>query len=353
MSKITRVKYFTSERKKLINLDNLKLYKKYRESNIIKNPDVKETTYGTYKNYFEQFLVYLAENWDNVNLYSDEFMENAIDIMEGFMSFCQEILGNHKKVINTKLSAVSSFYLWSVRRKLIPYHPFDKRLDRMKKANEEHIINSYFLDDNQVETINKALEDNTKYDIIDRLIWNIMIDSANRIGAIDKLTFSSFDEKNCEFLNIREKEGYHVEVAVTEKTRDLILQWKEQRKGMDNLQIDALFISRYGKEWRKMDKTTLQHRVNKIGMILQISDFHSHCIRKTKLNDIYEETGDLNLAAAWGNHKSTETTKQAYIKKQSKAVLRDKIREIMKEKNAKEKEKNSESNTKENSDKNN
>lgn len=27
----------------------------------------------------------------------------------------------------------------------VKYHPFDEKLDRMKKANEEKIINSYFL----------------------------------------------------------------------------------------------------------------------------------------------------------------------------------------------------------------
>ena len=33
------------------------------------------------------------------------FYDNAIDIMEGYIMFCQETLLNHKKIINTKLSA--------------------------------------------------------------------------------------------------------------------------------------------------------------------------------------------------------------------------------------------------------
>ena len=53
--------------------------------------------------------------------------------------FCQETLLNHKKIINTKLSAVSSFYIWSMKRGYVKYHPFDGKLDRMKKANEEKI----------------------------------------------------------------------------------------------------------------------------------------------------------------------------------------------------------------------
>ena len=37
MANIPRVKYFTEDRKKLINPDNWKKYEKYLQSNIIKN----------------------------------------------------------------------------------------------------------------------------------------------------------------------------------------------------------------------------------------------------------------------------------------------------------------------------
>src|SRR5690606_12152559 len=206
-------KYFTEEKKSLINPKNKELYDRYLKSNIIKNKEVKNTTYLVYENYMTQFLVYLAENWGDMGLYDDEFFEEAIDIMEGYISFCQEVLHNNKKVINTKLSAVSSFYLWSLKRRYIDRHPFDKQLDRMKGANEEKIINSYFLDDDQIEEIRKGLiEDKNKYDIQDRLIWEIMLSSANRIGAISRLTLSSLDLDEMVFKDIREKRGYLVEV---------------------------------------------------------------------------------------------------------------------------------------------
>jgi integrase/recombinase XerC len=300
MAKITRVKYFTPERKAKINADNLVKYQKYLKSNTIKNPDVKDTTFKTYENFFMQFLVFLAEQWDNIDLYSEEFFDNAVDIMESFMAFCQDTLKNNKKVINTKLSSVSTFYNWAMKRGFVDRHPFDKRLDRMKGANDEHIINSYFLTDEQIEQIHVGLND-SKFDMIDKLLFSIMIDSANRIGAIEKLRISDLDMDNCVFNNIREKRGYKVEVAISDETLDLIQQWFEMRKEMDNLQVDAIFISRYNNQWNKMDKSSLQRRVNKIGTIIGLEDFHSHCIRKTTLNSIYEKTGDLSLAAEMGN----------------------------------------------------
>lgn len=332
-SKITKVKYFTPEKKASINPDSKKLYDKYLNSNIIKNRDVKETTFKTYENYFTQFLVYLQENWNGIGLYSDEFFENAIDIMEGFISFCQDTLKNNKKVINTKISSVSTFYLWSLKRKFINRHPFDKQLDRMKGASEEKIINSYFLDDEQVEMINKGLIEESQYDIQDQIIWEVMLSSANRVGAISKLTLSSLDIANMVFNDIREKRGYKVEVAFSERAKELIELWLEQRKELDDLTVDSLFITKRSGEYRAMTYGTIQDRIKRIGEILGLDDFHAHCIRKTTLNSIYTKTGDMSLAAELANHKSIETTRQAYIKPQSKAEIRDKIAKLMSKKN--------------------
>ncbi|OZB98017.1 tyrosine-type recombinase/integrase [Paenibacillus sp. XY044] len=330
-AKIIKVKYFTAERKARISPDNKKLYEKYLHSSIIKNRDVKETTYKAYENYFTQFLVFLSEEWDNIGLYSDEFFENAVEIMESFISFCQETLKNNKKVINTKISAVSSFYLWSMKRKYVDRHPFDKQLERMKGANEEKIINSYFLDDDQIEIIRKGLiEEDKRYDIQDRIIWEVMLESANRIGAISKLTLSSLDLENMIFTDIREKRGYKVEVIFSEEAKQLISDWLEIRKDMDDLSVDSLFITKYRNEYKPMDKGTIQNRIKKIGEIIGLDDFHAHCIRKTTLNSIYKKTGDMSLAAELANHKSIETTRQSYIKPQSKAEIRDKINQLKK-----------------------
>ncbi|MFL1672445.1 tyrosine-type recombinase/integrase [Paenibacillus dendritiformis] len=341
MKKIKRVKYFTDEKKSLINPKNKELYDKYLKSNIIKNKEVKNTTYLVYENYMTHFLVYLAEQWGDICLYDDEFFEEAIDIMEGYISFCQDVLHNNKKVINTKISAVSSFYLWSLKRKFIDRHPFDKQLDRMKGANEEKIINSYFLDDEQIERIRKGLAENKQFDIQDKLIWEIMLSSANRVGAISKLTLTSLDLDNMVFSDIREKRGYRVEVAFSEEAARLIEEWLDQRKDLDNLSVDALFITFYRGEYRPMTYGTIQERIKKIGQIIGLDDFHAHCIRKTTLNQIYVKTGDMSLAAELANHKSVETTRQSYIKPQSKAEIREKINKLMK--------KNDEMNNRENS----
>jgi len=302
MGNVRRVQYFTKEKKDLINPDNMKKYEKYLRSNIIKNKDVEDTTYKVYKNYMTHFLVYLAENWDNIDLYSEEFFEDAVDVMEGYIGFLQDTLYNNKKVINTKISTVSTFYLWSLKRGYVDKHPFDKRLDRMKGAADEKIISSHYLTDEQVKEVTKGLLDEDKFDFQDRLIWAIMIDSANRVGAISKLTLSSMNLEHMVFEDIREKRGSIVEVAFSEMTKDMIEKWLNYRKEeMDGLNVDALFITKHNGEYRPMTKGTIQTRIKKMGTVIGIEDFRSHSIRKTSLNIIYETTGDLSLAAEMAN----------------------------------------------------
>jgi len=325
-SKIRKIKYFTAERIAKINPENIKEYEKYLKSNTLRNSDVATTTYKVYYNYFRQFLVYLSEYWDNIYVYSDEFIDNAVDIMEGFMQFCLSTLLNHKKVINTKLSAVSSFYLWASKRGYIKYHPFQSKIDRMKGANTEQVINSYFLTEDQVHRIRHELAVNDKYDIQDRLLFEIAYNSANRIGALDRLTLSSLNLDEMLFEGIREKEGYIVEVVFEELAKELLEEWLEMRKnGYDKLSVDAVFITKYGGQWRQTSKNTLSAHIKEFGKIIGIDDFRPHCVRKSKLNNVYEETGDLTLAADLANHKSTEVTRSCYIRQKSKSEVRDKI----------------------------
>lgn len=327
--KITKVKYFTKEKEKYINPNNLKKYVKYLQSNIIKNQDVKETTYKRYEGLFRHFLMWLGEFYGEIDLYSNEFMEDAVDIMEAYMLFCQETLHNHKKIINMKISAVSSFYIWSMKRGFLKYHPFDGKLDRMKKANDEQILNHYFLSDEQIAAIRKDLykTENSNWTLQDQLLFEVALFSANRLGALEKLTISSLNLDEMIFEGIREKEGYRVEVSIDETCKDMIETWLEMRKDdYDHLECDALFIHRYKGNWIPWSDGMIYERMIKFGKIIGLPDFHTHCMRKTSINQIYETTGDLNLAAQWANHKSSAVTQASYIKPASKSDLREKLK---------------------------
>lgn len=331
MAHVTKVKYFTKDKEKYINPENLKKYQKYLQSNIIKNQDVKDTTYKRYEGLFRHFLMWLGENYGDLGLYSDEFMENAVDIMEGYIMFCQETLLNHKKIINMKISAVSSFYIWSMKRGFVKYHPFDGKLDRMKKANEEKVLTSYFLTENQVQTIRRELSENDKFTIQEQILFEVSFDSANRIGALLRLQLSKLDLDNNMFVDIREKEGYRTQVVFGDVAKELIQEWLELRKeDYDHMEVDSLLINKYNGQWKPMGEDAIRNRMRKFGEIVGILDYRPHCQRKSRLNLVYEETGDLALAAELANHKSTETTRAFYCRPKTKAEVMDKINALKK-----------------------
>ena len=123
------VRYATKARMARVNPDNIRDYEQYIRSNTVKNRDVANTTYKVYRSYFNIFMCFILEYHDNFYILDEEILEEEmIDIMEDFMSFLQTELNNNKKSINTKLSAVSSFYHWAARRRKIKAHPFDGKL---------------------------------------------------------------------------------------------------------------------------------------------------------------------------------------------------------------------------------
>mgnify|MGYP001229619026 FL=1 len=332
MTKRKRVVFVTKKKLEQVNPKNIQSYESYLRSRIAVNNEVKDTTYKTYRSYFNQFLVYLLEHWDNVNINGKKFRKDAVDIMEGFMYFCQDTLGNNKKVINTKISAVSSYFHWAVKRGELKHHPFDGKLERVQGARDEKIIAEHYLTQEEVDTITKALEKRENgYDIVDQLIWGIMIDSANRVGAIHSLNISDLDLEEMKFDNIREKRGKRVEVVFNNHTAEIIKEWLELREEMDELKNDAFFVTYYGEEYRRMSKQRIQERIREIGKIIGLDDFRSHSIRKTALNIAFELTNDLGAVADLANHSSVETTQQSYIRPRSKTEIREKLNKIRRE----------------------
>lgn len=325
------VRYATQARMAKVNPENLKIYERYLKSRIIHNSDVKSTTYKVYHSYMNIFMCYIAEYWDNFYLLDEDFLEDEmLDVMEAYMAFLAEDCGNGKKVINTKVSAISSFYIWATKRRMIKAHPFDGKLDRIKGAQDEKRISVHFLDKEQIKEITDKLgEDKTTllhYDRQDELIWNIAFDSACRIGALYRLSISNLNLDKNVFENIREKRGKIVDIPFTDRTKVIIqnyLKWREE----NGIETDAFF---YNREQERMSKQALSLRIRKIGEIIGIGDFRPHSIRKSRLNQI-GQTGNIELAKELAHHESMDTTARFYMEKKSEAETLKEINALMEE----------------------
>ena len=223
-----------------------------------------------------------------------------------------------------KVTAISSFYSWCVRRNKIKFHPFTDKLDKLKFTDKDKIRKSYFLNAEQILTVRLVMKfQNKKYDIQDQILWELFLDSACRISAIQNLKIEQLRLDEGFFEEVREKEGYIVNVFFFDKCKELLQEWINTRieKGIDS---EWLFITKYGNEYRKMSQGAIRQRVKKMGLILDISDLYPHTLRKTSIN-LINNLGGLGLASSYANHVSSTVTSKHYIQKASPVEIRNSL----------------------------
>ena len=334
------VRYVTEAKKLLINPKNIKAYDKYLKSYSVANPGTKDTTVKVYKSNMNIFLVFIMEHWENFYILDEEFMEeHMLDVMEDFIYFCQNTLNNNGKAVNTKLSTVSSFYHFNVKRRNIKAHPFDGRLDRVN-TSEEKIIAEHFLTQKDVDKIKKELLKTYKegyigsYDPLDDMLFSIAFDSAGRIRALSQLSYSAlgFDKNEIPiFSNIREKRGKIVPIPIEDDTYErLTNEYAKWREGL-GIDCDHIFGVHMDGKWQGMSIQSMSARIKKIGHIIGIGDFRAHSIRKTKLNLVKIEYG-IESAQVLANHSDIGTTKKFYTEKEDAADVMFAMRQKKKDK---------------------
>lgn len=304
---------------------NWEIYKEYLNSCIARNEATKNTTYKIYSNNMKQFIDYIKKYENNCYLLSKDTMKVIVSILERYIRYCREIKKNNAQTVNNKLTAISSFYIWSVKRDLIEMHPFRDKLDRLKVTDVEKRRKSYYLSSKEVVEIQVKMKLSEKYDLQDRIIFNLIIDTACRISALQSIKLENIDLKNGIISGIVEKEQKIVEFAIFEETIELIKEWLKCRKNS----AEYLFITKYRGIFKQMSKSTIRDRVRHIGKLVGINNLYPHSLRKTSIN-LLAEVGGIDLASEFANHSGIDVTKKHYIKKKSARDRKEKLIQMRK-----------------------
>lgn len=304
---------------------NWEIYKEYLNSCIVRNESVKNTTYRTYTNSMKQFVEYLRRYENNCYLLNRKNSKNMVVILERYIRYCREVKGNNASTINNKITAISSFYIWAVKRGLVEVHPFRDKLDRLKVTDVEKRRKSYYLNSKEIVEIQVKMKLSEKYDLQDQIIFNLIIDTGCRISALHSIKMSNLDLENGIINGIVEKEQKIVEFVIFENTLNLIKEWLKCRKG----NIEYLFVTKYNGVFKQMSKSTIRDRVRKIGKLVGIDNLYPHTLRKTSIN-LLAEVGGIELASEFANHSGIDVTKKHYIKKTTAKDRKNKLLEIRK-----------------------
>jgi len=307
------------------NNKNWKIYKEYLNSCIARNEATKNTTYKIYSNNMKQFIDYIKRYENNRYLLSKDSMKVIVSILERYIRYCREIKKNNAQTVNNKLTVVSSFYIWAVKRDLVDVHPFRDKLDRLKVTDVEKRRKSYYLSSKEIVEIQVKMKLSEKYDLQDQIIFNLIIDTGCRISALHSIKMSNLDLENGIINGIVEKEQKIVEFVIFENTLNLIKEWLKCRKG----NIEYLFVTKYNGVFKQMSKSTIRDRVRKIGKLVGIDNLYPHTLRKTSIN-LLAEVGGIELASEFANHNGVDVTKKHYIKKTTAKDRKSKLLEIRK-----------------------
>ena len=103
-----------------------------------------------------------------------------------------------------------------------------------------------------------------QFDIQDRLLFNLFLDSAVRISAGHSLKLSQLNLEDEYFENVKHKEGYIEPIIFFDETKKLIKEWLKYREE-NNIVSEYLFLTYYNKKFNHMSKETIRARVRKIG----------------------------------------------------------------------------------------
>lgn len=307
------------------NNKNWKIYKEYLNSCIARNEAVKNTTYRTYMNSMKLFIEYLKKYEGDRYLLNKNTLKSTVSILEKYIRHCREVKGNNARTINNKITAISSFYIWAVKRDLIATHPFRDKLDRLKVTDVENRRKSYYLSSKEIVEIQVKIKLSEKYDLQDRIIFNLIIDTACRISALQSIKLENIDLENGIIAGIVEKEQKIVEFAIFEETIELIKEWLRCRKNS----AEYLFVTKYRGIFKQMSKSTIRDRVRKIGKLVEIDNLYPHSLRKTSIN-LLAEVGGIDLASEFANHSGVDVTKKHYIKKKSAKDRKEKLIQMRK-----------------------
>ena len=244
--------------------ENVEIYLEYLNSCKSSNWETWETTYKTYCNNFKLFLVWFQKAYKNRLLLSKDTLIEMPTIIESYRNYCRN-LGNSKRTLMNKTTAISTFYAWCVRRNKIKYHPFSEKLDRLRFTEKDKIRKSYFLTTEQILTVRLYMQvENKKYDLQDRILWELFLDSACRISAIHSLKLSQLDLENGYFKDVKEKEGYVVNAFFFNKCKELLKEWLKEREEKE-IESEYLFIAKYKGKYAQMTQGAIRGRIKKLG----------------------------------------------------------------------------------------
>lgn len=309
-----RIVLHDDEKLKQINPETQKLMQKYKIDMSLRDLSPK-SIYG-YEKDLNQWFIYILDHQFNqcVTELSDD------DITE-FLYFCKQE-GNNVERMKRRMAAISAFYKFLRKKKLIKENPTEF-MDRPKKGMPVTV--QTYLTPEQVELMREKL---TEYgDLQLKTYAMFSLSTMARVNAIANLKWEQIDFEARECRDVLEKEGYIVELSFSNEVKDLLLALKKEREEKGINDYGWVFYSRYNNETKPISNGTLLEWCKKIGNMIGVPTLHCHDFRHSGATLLKNMGMSLEDISELLHHSGTDVTSKFYIKKDTSKIkaLKDKF----------------------------
>jgi len=252
--------------------------------------EFSDFTVKSYKTDLEGFSSFLQKNGKN------EFSGMDRKDIRGFMG---ELLsyGYKRSSVSRKLSAIKSFCKFLERNKILKRNPSLS----VKTPRTDKFIPS-FLSEEEIERILDSSSMNTKFDIRNKAILELLYATGIRASELVNLDLSMFDIKN-KLLRVYGKGKKERILPVARTAFETLNRYISETRGYKD---GPLFMSKSG---RRLGQRDLQRIVKKaIVKVATLNQMSPHTMRHTFATHLLNRGANLRAIQELLGHESLSTT---------------------------------------------
>ena len=289
------------EKLEKINPETQKLMKKYEVDMSLR--ELSEKTIYQYKKDLEQWFIYIHDNQFNQSV-----KDLTDDDITEFFYFCKQN-GNNTERMKRRMAAISAFYKFLRKKKLIIENPCEF-LDRPKKGMP--IVVQTFLTKEQVQLMKDKL---TEYGDLQLKTYALFsLSTMARVNAVANIKWKQIDFENRVVKDVLEKEGKIVDLFFSKEVKELLLKLKAEREEKGIEDFGWVWRTGYTTEDKPISTGTLSEWCKKIGNMIGVPTLHAHDYRHSAATIAKTMGMPLEDVSALLNHSGTDVTKKYYIK---------------------------------------
>lgn len=296
-----RIVLFDKNKLEQVNSETLALMKKYKIDMSLR--ELSEKTIYQYEKDLEQWFIYIHDHQFNQSV-----KDLTDDDITEFLYFCKQE-GNNVERMKRRMAAISAFYKFLRKKKLILENPCEF-LDRPKKG--QPVVVQTFLTKEQVQLMKDKL---TEYGDLQLKTYALFsLSTMARVNAVANVKWKQIDFENRIVKDVLEKEGKIVDLFFSKEVKELLIQLKAEREEKGINDFGWVFYSGYNTEDKPISTGTLGEWCKKIGKMIGVSSMHPHDLRHSFSNILHQSGMPLEDVSALLHHSGTDVTKKHYLK---------------------------------------